>query len=704
MNKQEAATKFLRDIFAASTTGPIFLCSLPNADSPEGEVPRQTMTRNPRAIETFLNECDRVNRGVFFCVSALVPNAARRCKETVAELPGLHADLDFDKIDAAPEEIRQALRQVALPPSKVVSSGNGVHVYWHFREALAATAENVKQTEMLLRKLADHLAGDPAVCEVARLMRLPGSHNTKAGTWVQVEVIDERPARYDPVELEEWLDEAAPILRRKASAKSNGGDESNPFQNFRRNEDDKPPIDVEQRLADMTFHGTGDAAIHVTQLECSAALLNRGVPIDEVIEILLEATRRAAGEEGTRWNWDQEEKDIRDMCVTWLEKHPEVVEKAESIGNTEGADPLAGFHFDGIGSIEPEPRLIDDLLSASGLTLIGGQSGAGKTFIAIMMVVCLAEKKSFFGREVRERVGSLYIAGEGQGAIAARLASAKDAIGLEPDRQLPIAWLDTPPPLNVAQKVEAFVAKLRTLDAKFKREHGVRLGAVILDTASACFDLKDENDNAEVTRICKIMQRVGAGFGGVVVPVHHYGKVLEAGPRGASAWRGNTEIILGALAEVDQLTGDVKSRELAITKNRDGTQGLIAPFTLEFTVLGTTRDGRDFGACFVKPDLEGKTHFGKKKGRPARSIIALRDAVIDALDSQGSNIALRGPVVRAVTAEAVRLEFNKRYVVTEADPLKAARAKRVAFNRALGQLPTEFGMGEFGGVQWIWQA
>jgi AAA domain len=703
MSSQEAASKFLRDVFASSTTGPVFLTSLPNADAPESEVPRQTMTRNPRAIETFVRECDRANRGLFFCVSTLTLNASTRCKETVSELTGLHADLDYEAIDTEPEHIQQALRQLALLPSKVVSSGRGLHCYWHFKEALSATPENVEQVERLLRRLADHLAGDPKVCEIARLMRLPGTHNTKEGAWLKVEVVDDRPARYDPVELEEWLGEAVPILRRKAPAKSNGGGDGNPFQNFAGQNADKPPIDVEQRLAAMTFHGTGDAAIHVTQLECSAALLNRGVPVDEVVETLVEASR-AAGEHGASWDWDREERDLRDMCTTWLKKHPEVAEKA---GSAKEADQLAGFHFDGVGSIEPEPRLIDDLLSTSGLTLIGGQSGAGKTFLVIMMMVCLAEKKPFFGREVRERVGTLYVAGEGQGAIAARIAAAKDAVGLESDRKLPIAWLDTPPPLDTPQKVDAFVAKLRALDARFQQDHGVRLGAVILDTASACFDLKDENDNAEVARICKAMQRVAAGFGGVVVPVHHYGKVLEAGPRGASAWRGNVEIILGALADVDQLTGDVKSRELAVAKNRDGAQGPVAPFTLEFTVLGTTGDGRDFGACFVKPNLGGESRFGKARKRKApRSETALRDAATEALDSLGANKTLRagGPVVRAVAVEHVRVEFNRRYVVDEEDPLKAARAKRVAFNRALTRLPAEFGMGEFGGTQWVWRA
>ena len=229
---------------------------------------------------------------------------------------------------------------------------------------------------------------------------------------------------------------------------------------------------------------------------------------------------------------------------------------------------------------------------------------------------------------------------------------------------------------------------------------------VIIDTASACFDLKDENDNAEVTRICKIMQRIGAGFGGVVVPVHHYGKVLEAGPRGASAWRGHAEIILGALADIDPLTGAATDRALVLTKNRDGTQGPVAPFTLEFVPLGVDRDGKEFGACIVEPELESEVQFGKTKKRKVpipRSETALCEAVGGALNEKGVNKTFRGRNVLAVTAEDVRLEFNRRYLVTEDDPLKAARAKRVAFNRALAKLPTEFGMGEFEGTQWIWR-
>ena len=69
----------------------------------------------------------------------------------------------------------------------------------------------------------------------------------------------------------------------------------------------KPPIDVEARLAAMGYQGPGDAGIHATQISVSAALLNRGVSTDEVVDVLLTATRAAAGSFGERWNWQRED-------------------------------------------------------------------------------------------------------------------------------------------------------------------------------------------------------------------------------------------------------------------------------------------------------------------------------------------------------------------------------------------------------------
>ena len=64
----------------------------------------------------------------------------------------------------------------------------------------------------------------------------------------------------------------------------------------------------------------------------------------------------------------------------------------------------------------------------------------------------------------------------------------------------------------------------------------MRLGQITIDTVSATFAMKCEDDNAEATAVCKIMRRIADETGTVAIGVHHYGKAAESGLRGASAW------------------------------------------------------------------------------------------------------------------------------------------------------------------------
>ena len=79
------------------------------------------------------------------------------------------------------------------------------------------------------------------------------------------------------------------------------------------------PIDVEARLAAMRHQGVGDASIHKTQVQVTAALLERGEDIDVVVARVLAATK-VAGDPA--WDWAKEERAIRRMCESWLKKHP----------------------------------------------------------------------------------------------------------------------------------------------------------------------------------------------------------------------------------------------------------------------------------------------------------------------------------------------------------------------------------------------
>jgi hypothetical protein len=234
-------------------------------------------------------------------------------------ITGLHADVDFKDHSLAPEEIRQRIDQTLLRASLVVSTGGGLHCYWLFREAETATPEMVTRVEAALRWLADHVGGDLQCAECSRLMRVPGTTNYKRETPFAVQVIRERPAaRYELVELEEWLAEAHPLLERRskqANGKGNSADTDTPFGAYA--EGGAAPIDIEARLTAMRFQGEGEASVHLTQVQVTAALLERGEDIDPVVAKVLAATR-AVGD--PQWNWTKEERDIRHMCESWLKK------------------------------------------------------------------------------------------------------------------------------------------------------------------------------------------------------------------------------------------------------------------------------------------------------------------------------------------------------------------------------------------------
>jgi Protein of unknown function (DUF3631)/RepB DNA-primase N-terminal domain len=306
----DTAIDALATLFEATPEGTIFLTAL----GPGGAV-HSLAARETNRVEAFLQRHDQTGVGLYFCVGTLLDGARGRSKQNVGWIAGLHADVDFKDHDCAPEELQRRLDQALLPASLVIGTGGGLHCYWLFHEAETATPEAVARVEAALRRLADHLGGDPQCAEISRLMRVPGTVNFKREVPVAVRVLEDRPAvRYELAELDEWLAEARPLLTRRPKQGNGAGE---PFAAYAGN--GAAPIDVAARLAGMRHEGAGDASIHRTQLQVTAALLERGDETAAVVAKVLAATKLIGD---PAWDWDKEERDVRAMCESWLKKHP----------------------------------------------------------------------------------------------------------------------------------------------------------------------------------------------------------------------------------------------------------------------------------------------------------------------------------------------------------------------------------------------
>ena len=365
-------------------------------------------------------------------------------------------------------------------------------------------------------------------------------------------------------------------------------------------------------------------------------------------------------------------------------------------------DLASTFTFVGDAAATPPRELIKGLIPAEGVVVTGGQSSAGKTFAQIHRAICLATTLPYFGRKIVERVGTAFVPAEGRALIPNRFAAALAKHSIT--EKLPIVWVKQLPDFATADGIKLFIRQLKALDERFRGEFGVRLGQIPIDTIAACFTMKDEDDNAEAQKICNTLRSIGDETGALLAPVHHYGKNAESGLRGASAWKGSADVIEGVLADVDPLTGRASNRELVCAKARDGEQGPISAFELEFVELGLDQAGEIYGSCCVVP-ADGQSRFDKSAA-PNKGERAILDAINEALDTVGKVITPRSGMaeVRAAKVIDIKKEFDRRYVVPDADEAKAANAKRMAFKRALDRLsPAKFGAGSAEGFDWVWK-
>lgn len=149
-------------------------------------------------------------QNVYFGVAPRRADAGPGGKANVACVGAVWADLDAD---VEPEEGQARIRQFPIEPSAWVRSGHGYHAYWLLSEMVGP--EGFERIERLNKAIAAMTGSDKAVSDVSRIMRMPGTFNWKGNDcrscWF-VDLPEGDLKRYELVELEKCvqLDRAAP--------------------------------------------------------------------------------------------------------------------------------------------------------------------------------------------------------------------------------------------------------------------------------------------------------------------------------------------------------------------------------------------------------------------------------------------------------------------------------------------------------------
>jgi hypothetical protein len=307
---------------------PVLVCRLPN-ERGKGK-PVHRYVHNETELQGFIATYNEPGYALYHA-AAILKEGSWRNKENVIATRKIWTEIDFKHHpDLSPEEIRRQIDTIPLKPTAVIFSGHGYHLYWLLKEdADAAPGDGQRRVEDALKLAAGYVGGDIQVAETARLMRLPGSHNTRVPGEELPVVFDELEMGrvHDLDELTDFWLGAQPILPTPEAKKPNGnGHDTDGFEfeeTVSSSGSAAGPTDVDARLTAMHYEGPdGGGNINQTQLVVTASLVGRGMTVDGAVAQVLAATQTmaAANPLCASWNWAAEEGGIRRLCYGFINK------------------------------------------------------------------------------------------------------------------------------------------------------------------------------------------------------------------------------------------------------------------------------------------------------------------------------------------------------------------------------------------------
>lgn len=252
-----------------------------------------------------------------------------------------------------------------------------------------------------------------------------------------------------------------------------------------------------------------------------------------------------------------------------------------------------------------------NLLPAQGLAIMFGQSGTGKTFMLLDLLLAIANGDNWFGHATT-KTPVCYVCLEGVSGISQRIAAWEIATG-------------KPVPDNFRIITNSFILGNRkdVLDlAKSIQDRGFSNGVIAIDTLNAATPTMEENSSKEMGTAIDNLRLLQRQTNGLVMTTHHTGKDETKGMRGHSSLHGAIDVEI-------YLKGTKTNRSWILQKIRDFENGESHNFKLVIHDLGLDEDGEITTSCSIEADTA--TPGGKRMptGQNQRVVYAEIRRMID---------------------------------------------------------------------------
>jgi hypothetical protein len=203
----------------------------------------------------------------------------------------------------------------------------------------------------------------------------------------------------------------------------------------------------------------------------------------------------------------------------------------------------------------------------SGISVLYGDPGTGKSFVALSMAVAVATGRPWIGRDTREGP-VVYIAGEGgRETVIRRLGAAIRVWGIDPHPDPDTEWFDPRDaedvPIWIVTPGPDLVAGHEPLKVLIG---DIAPKLVIVDTLSRCF-IGDENKQEDMGKFVRSLDRLrdAYGEGAAILVIHHTNTHKKI--RGSTVLQGAVDVLWkltkagGAVGEQQVLMTAEKLRE-----------------------------------------------------------------------------------------------------------------------------------------------
>lgn len=240
--------------------------------------------------------------------------------------------------------------------------------------------------------------------------------------------------------------------------------------------------------------------------------------------------------------------------------------------------------------IEPNLEIADfveGVLIEGAMSVVYGESNAGKTFWVSDLAFHVAAGRPWNGRDV-EQGAVIYLALEGRHGIFNRIAAWKRHYGLE-DARLPLAVVTVA--LNLLDPSADASAVIATVKAVADQME-IPVKMIVVDTLARAIAGGNENASEDMGALVQTGDMIRQETGSHLMWIHHSGKEQAKGARGHSSLRGATDTEIEVVADGD-------SRSAEVRKQRDMPKGDVFRFELSVVELGTNRRGKPVTSCVV---------------------------------------------------------------------------------------------------------